>query len=145
MGKTVKGLEETLRSISKFGEKVNKSVEAITEDTARGIEQNAKALAPVDLGKLRQSIKALQLGNKTWKIEANATGLAPYAAYIEFGTGGRVSVPEELKDIAIKFIGRGIREVNITPQPYLYPAYIRGRTEYLADLKALLEQLSKEV
>ncbi len=145
MGKTVKGLEETLKAISKFGEKVNKRVEGITMDTAKGIEENAKAKAPVDLGKLKQSIKAIQLSDKTWKIEANATNLAPYAAYIEFGTGGRVSVPAELKDVAIQFIGKGIKEVNMRPQPYLYPAFLQGKREYLEDLKALLEQLSKEV
>jgi hypothetical protein len=75
---------------------------------------------------------------------ANATGLAPYSAYIEFGTGRAVQVPTELKEIAILFKGKGVKEINLQPQPYLYPAFVKGRKKYLQDLKDLLEHLTNK-
>ena len=35
-------------------------------------------------------------------------------------------------------------QVNISPQPYLYPAVIKGRKQYLKDLKGDLEHLTKK-
>ena len=69
--------------------------------------------------------------------------IAPYAPFVEFGTGGLVNVPNELKDQAIKFKGKGIKQVNLRPRPYLYPALLQGRTEYLQKLKKVLEKYGK--
>ncbi len=30
------------------------------------------------------------------------------------------------------------------PQPYLYPAFVKGRKQYLKDLKELLKRLTKK-
>ena len=68
-------------------------------------------------------------------------GTAPYSAYMEFGTGGLVEVPKELKDQAIKFKGNGVKQVNLRPQPYLYPAFVKGRKNYIKSLKKELKRL----
>ena len=60
---------------------------------------------------------------------------------MEFGTGGKVKVPAELKDIAIQFKGKGIREVNIQPRPFLYPAFVKHRKILIKDLKDYLKTL----
>ena len=77
-----------------------------------------------------------------WNIEAGGV-LAPYAPFVEFGTGGLVEVPNELKEMAIKFKGKGIKEVNLPARPFLYPALIRGRAQYLEKLKKVLEKYGK--
>lgn len=141
----IKGLDKLLKDLVNLGDKGVKIIEGVTEVIARDIEADAKRYAPVDLGKLRQSIKAFDNGKLTWKVLVNSTGLAPYAAYVEFGTGGEVEVPEEMKDMAIKFKGKGIRKVDRRAQPYLYPAYIKGRKQYLKDLQTELDAMTKKI
>ena len=140
----LKGLKNVLSDLKKFGKEAEIEIHEITADNATLIAVDAIQKAPVDLGKLRQGIKAIELGKSDFKIMANATGLAPYSAYIEFGTGKSVQVPTELKEIAILFKGKGVKEINLQPQPYLYPAFVKGRKKYLQDLKDLLEHLTNK-
>lgn len=145
MSKTVKGLEKVLKSLNKLPQDLNPKIDATLKANADEIARNAKRLAPVDLGKLRQSIALIKVSDKEYKVIANASNLAPYAAYVEFGTGGYVRVPAEMQDIAILFKGKGIKEVNIRPQPYLYPALISQRAQYLKDLEVLLDKETKKI
>ena len=140
----VKGLKSVLGSLKKFGKEADESVEIITFATAKDIELNAKQLAPVNKGKhggfLRQMIAAEEVDPKNWRIVAKAN----YSAYMEFGTGGLVSVPKELKEMAMRFKGGGIRQINITPRPFLYPSWKKGQKEYLKELKKELKLLTKK-
>jgi len=101
---------------------------------------------------------------------------APYAAYMEFGTGSKVNVPAEFADMAAQFRGKsgqsfkdgleaikvwcrakGIPEeaaypifakilgAGVNPQPFLYPAWIKGKRNYLNNLRKLLGRLKKKV
>jgi HK97 gp10 family phage protein len=143
--KTLKGLKDVLEDLQKFGQSMQKKVNDVTYANALELQENAKQNAPFDLGKLRQSIKTIKLEDSSYLILANATGLAPYAAYMEFGTGGNVSVPSELADIAIKFKGKGVKKIDLRPRPYMYPALVRQRRIFLEDLKQLLETETKKV
>lgn len=145
MSEVVKGLAETLKKLKALGDGIEKKVDAVTGANARELEATAKQYAPVDLGKLRQSIKTFKIADMEYKVLANATGLAPYAAYQEFGTGGLVNVPAELQDIAIKFKGRGVKKIDMRPQPFMYPALIRQRKIYLEDLEQLLKSETSKV
>jgi len=138
----IKGLNSVLANIRKYGKEAEKDIEGVTELVARNIEKNAKNYAPANFGKLGQSIQAVKDTPLNWKIEAGGV-IAPYAPFVEFGTGGLVDVPNELKDQAIKFKGKGIKQVNLRPRPYLYPALLQGRTEYLEKLKKVLEKYGK--
>ena len=136
----IKGLKGVLSNLSKFGNDAKKSVEIITGIVAENIVSDAKFLAPLDNGDLKQSIHLVEMDKYSYKIVAGA----PYAAYMEFGTGGLVDVPIELKDVAIQFKGKGIRQVNIEPRPYLYPAWKKGQKDYVKDLKDELKTLTKK-
>ncbi len=138
----IKGLNSVLANIRKYGKEAEKDIEGVTELVARNIEKNAKQLAPANFGKLGQSIQAVKDNPLNWKVEAGGI-IAPYAPFVEFGTGGLVNVPNELKDQAIKFKGKGIKQVNLRPRPYLYPALLQGRTEYLEKLKKVLDKYGK--
>ena len=138
----IKGINEVIAEIKKLGKQAIQDIEDETEASAKQIELDAKNNAPADLGKLGQSIIAEKIDDKLWKIEAR-TSIAPYAAYVEFGTGGLVEVPAEMKEIAIQFKGKGIKQVNLPARPYLYPALLRGRKIYLDNLKKILKKYSK--
>ena len=138
----IKGLNTVLANIRKYGKEAEKDIEGVTELVARNIEKNAKNYAPANFGKLGQSIQAIKDTPLNWKVEAGGV-IAPYAPFVEFGTGGLVDVPNGLKDQAIKFKGKGIKQVNLRPRPYLYPALLQGRTEYLDKLKKVLDKYGK--
>ena len=138
----IKGLNNVLANIRKYGKEAEKDIEGVTELVARNIEKNAKQLAPANFGKLGQSIQAVKDNRLNWKVEAGGV-IAPYAPFVEFGTGGLVEVPNELKEQAIKFKGKGIKKINLRPRPYLYPALLQGRIEYLEKLKKVLEKYGK--
>ena len=138
----IKGLNSVIDNLRKYGKEAEKDIEAVTELTARNIEKYAKSSVAANFGKLGQSIKAVEEDKTHWIIEAGGT-IAPYAAYVEFGTGGSVQVPNELKEQAWLFKGKGIREVNLRARPFLYPSLLRGRKEYLEKLKKTLEKYGK--
>jgi HK97 gp10 family phage protein len=138
----IKGLNTVLSNLRKYGQEAEKDIEAVTEQVARNIEKYAKQNAPTDLGKLGQSIQAVKDTPLNWAIEAGGV-LAPYAPFVEFGTGGLVEVPTELQEQAIKFKGQGIKKINLRARPFLYPALLRGRAEYLDKLKKVLSKYGK--
>lgn len=138
----LKGLNSVISDLRKYGKEAEKDIEGVTELVAKNIESYAKSQAPANFGKLGQSIQSVKVNDYNWSIEAGGV-VAPYAAYIEFGTGGLVEVPNEMKEIAIKFKGKGIKQVNLRARPYLYPSLLRGRKEYLEKLKKVLDKYGK--
>lgn len=138
----IKGINEVIANIRKYGKEAEKDIAGVTEQMARKIESYAKQNAPVDLGKLGQSIQAVKDTDTSWTIEAGGV-LAPYAPFVEFGTGGLVEVPNEFKEQAIKFKGKGIKKINLRARPFLYPALLRGRVEYLEKLNKVLSKYGK--
>jgi len=138
----LKGINSVIADLRKYGKEAEKDIEGVTELVARNIEKYAKQSAPANFGKLGQSIKAVQESPLNWTIEAGGV-IAPYAPFVEFGTGGLVNVPNELKEQAIKFKGRGIKQINLRARPFLYPSLIRGREEYLTKLKKVLDKYGK--
>ena len=136
----VKGLKEVLKSLEKFGDEAKQMVADTTIAVAHEIEADAKRLAPVKDGFLRNQIFTQEVDVLNYEVVAGAY----YSAYMEFGTGGLVEVPEEMKDIAIQFKGKGVKQVNIMPRPFLYPAFVKGRTQYIDDLQDVLDDLTKK-
>lgn len=132
----IKNINSVISELRKYSKEAEQLIEGITEQSARKIEKDAKQYAPANFGKLGQSINAFKESSSNWVIVAGA----PYAAYVEFGTGGLVNVPTELKDIAITWKGKGIRKINLRPRPYMYPALLKGRKEYLETLKKALNK-----
>lgn len=138
----VKGVNEVISKLRQYGKEAERDIEGVTELVARNIEKESKILAPTDLGKLGQSIQAVKQNPTNWTIEAGGA-IAPYAPFVEFGTGGLVVVPQELKELAIKFKGKGVKKINLRARPYLYPALLKGRAEYLDKLKKVLSKYGK--
>lgn len=87
--------------------------------TITDIEAEASARVPVDTGFLRSKING-EVKGLEGVVRVNAT----YAPFVEFGTGGLADVPEGLEDYADDFRSKTpVRQINLTPRPYLYPAF----------------------
>lgn len=168
----IKGLSEMISKLRDFGKDAEKLIDAETEAIAFQIEGDAKRLAPKNFGKLAQSVSHSKPKPMNRKVTVNEK----YGAYMEFGTGAKVVVPAEFKDMAATFKGgtgqtwqqglesikvwcrsKGIPEeaaypifakilgAGINPQPFLYPAWVKGKKDYVKNLERVLKRLNKKI
>jgi HK97 gp10 family phage protein len=101
----LKGLNEVLNNFKQLDKKIQKQVKDEINASALKIQSDAKKLAPVNFGKLRGSIFLTKISNQNEIIYSVGTNLN-YAPYVEFGTGGKVSVPAGYEDYAMQFKGQ---------------------------------------
>lgn len=166
----IKGLNKVLKSLEKFGNEAREEIDIIAMAVANDIAKDAKVNAPKNIGKLSQSISspAEKVNDRNYKVVVTS----PYGGYVEFGTGSKVQIPKEMQEIASKLKktkgsfkeglesikdwckNKGIDEslaypifvsiINkgIDAQPFLYPAFVKGRKTFLKDLKQLLNNLT---
>jgi hypothetical protein len=107
----------------------------IMASEVKNAELEAKQNAPVDTGKHKQGIHGvLKDGGMSGKLVANEL----YAPYLEFGTGGTVSVPTGYEEIAMGYKGKGIRKINRKPHPHIIPAAVNA-------YERLVKRIDKEL
>ena len=127
----VEGIKKALANYDKF---LTKDLSNEINASALKIQSDAKRLAPVDMGYLRNSIVLDgERGGLTYDVAAKM----PYAAYVEFGTGGKVSIPIGYEEYAAQF--KGTRKVaGMRSQPYLIPSFEMEIPKLFLRLKTLL-------
>jgi len=128
----------------RFTEMLNQYKNTVTEISAQ-IDQeiaahgelmatSAKNMCPVDTGRLRSSISLKKEQFMSYELVAQTD----YAAYVEFGTGKYfISNGQPWDDVAAKYKGKGLKQVNLLPRPYMRPsilAYIPSLTKTIEDL-----------
>jgi phage gpG-like protein len=115
----------------------------LTATAAKAVKR-MKETAPHDNGNLRNSIAYERQNNSNVMIAARA----PYAPYVEFGTGRGVTLRflQEAgfpSSYAEQFKGKGIKKQNMYARPYFFPA-IRTEMRLLnVRLYQKLKQLTK--
>lgn len=92
----VKGLDKLLKQFDQFGEDAKEAAGTKLSAGAKDIAADARANAPGNLGDLRKFTQPKQIDDLRWEV----ISAMPYAGYVEFGTGVKVSVPSELKEVA---------------------------------------------
>lgn len=130
--------QELTLALSRAGANMEQFIKDEIEASGREIEVKAKQLAPVDLGMLRQSINYSKTNNG---LGAMISVNVSYAAYQEFGTGGLVNIPPEMRELAEFYKGSGVKQINLRPQPFLYPAFVENRQKLIDTLKRKLNTL----
>lgn len=120
----IQGLDTSLNRLANLASQNKELVKQAINETAINIERKAKqnlASTPFyeSVGGIQQSGYILYTDNGY----ASEVGFNKhYSPYIEYGTGGKVDVPDGFTDYALQFIGKGIKEVNINAHPYFHPA-----------------------
>lgn len=101
----VDGINELIAKLTRLGTEGTRTANAIVSVVADMIVVDAKRNAPADLGVIRQNIGKTTVvdGNK---VTATIFSSAPESPFQEFGTGGKVVVPQEMADIAATFKGK---------------------------------------
>ncbi|WP_077920415.1 HK97-gp10 family putative phage morphogenesis protein [Spirosoma sp. 209] len=135
---TVKGVSQLQGFFLRLAPRVRREVLTITETTGRLMEADAKQRAPVDTGKLRQSITYEPTNGG---FGAGLSANVAYWAWVEFGTGGLVEVPPGFEDLAAGYKGKGKRTINRAAQPFLIPAFLKYRDAYYEQISAALDRL----
>lgn len=124
----IEGLNDLIKRVDDKAKNLSNEVDAELAATTLEMQSDAKKAAPVDFGKLRSSITSFKAGELAYDVAAQAH----YAAYVEFGTGTLVNVPEGLEEYAIQFKGKGVRKVNLPARPFMWPS-VRKRVPELID------------
>jgi HK97 gp10 family phage protein len=133
----IKGLEKLKQALKKVNSKA--SIDTKFE-VARGLSQielSAKTIVPVDLGKLKQSIKT-EIEPSGFRGKVNAT--EDYAPYIEFGTGQFVKVPDGFEKMAMEFYVNG--QGRTRPRPFLIPSWAKELPVFKRNLEKIVKNLS---
>lgn len=102
----IKGLNETIGKLDKYNKTVQTEIKDEVNASALAIQSNAKKLSPVNLGTLRNSIYLQEQSVSNVKYMYSVGAQASYAPYIEFGTGGKVSIPNGYESYANGFKGK---------------------------------------
>ena len=124
--------EEAMRKLRRD---YRKDLELLVAKTTQDTSRQAKSGVPVRYSGIRQSIKPRVQG-----LQGEVSARVHYAPYVEYGTGSQVNVPGELREYAMQFKGKGLREVNRRAEPYLYPAFFVQRDRYFKGIKSLLRR-----
>lgn len=130
---TIKGTKELQNLLKNVGTApIERTIKKITVE----VQGQAKGLAPVDTGTLRNSIRMNYDSNKKeGKVYTNNE----YATYVEFGTGirGNGSYPDSNKNLTYNQNWKGQ-----VAQPYMYPALQHGKSLVTETLK---QEIEKEI
>lgn len=136
----IQGLAQLKAKLDNYSKQLSTDVDGILSDGAMSIAANARARAPKgNQGKLPASIRAdVSIPfNKT--IEATA----PYAAFVEFGTGSRVfenkigfDFTPEIREFAKEFYVNGMG--RLPASPFMFPALEQGKVQIIREVKQLL-------
>jgi HK97 gp10 family phage protein len=96
---------------------------------------------PIRDGYLRGSGNTSFQDNQLTGIVAFGGNAAPYAPYVEFGTGKNKVIPVGFEKFAYQYYVNG--EGTMQPQPYLIPAFIKYRKVFLSEMKKIAKNISK--
>jgi len=168
----IKGVAKTLNELQKFGKQAEKLIELETEAIAVQIEGDAKKNAPKNFGKLAQSISHSKPEPLHRKVTVNefygaymefGTGAkvkvpAEFAEMAKSFKGKKQgSYKQGLESIKVWCRSKGIDEkfayvilakilgAGVNPQPFLYPAYVKGKKDYKKNLENVLKRLNKKI
>ena len=169
--KNIKGLTNVLKDLEKFGDEAKKEVDKTTKLTSKEVVAEAKRLAPKNISSLSLSIDFTRIGNSDYKVIVSSpygayvefgtgakvkvpTELQAVASQFK---GKKAGTFEEglraikdwcknkrIPESAAYPIFMSILKKGQEPQPFLYPAFVKGRKQYLKDLKHLLNRLTKK-
>jgi len=133
----LKGADKLLKKLNEMPTKIQVKVDESLKYSVADINAEQVIRVPKDTGRLAGSITFYKLAPMDYVLEAGTD----YAAYVEFGTGGLVDVPNGLENYAMQFKGAGIRQVNLPARPYFFPPFIAKQKEIIEDIKRILKQL----
>lgn len=137
----IRGITSVTARFQRLSKQAELQVKSSVVRNTDQIYAQAVANVPVQDGHLRGSGNTSYQDNQLTGIVAFGGNAAPYAPYVEFGTGSGVVVPEGFNAFAMQFYVNG--KGTMRAQPYLIPAFIKYRKVFLNDMKRIAKNISK--
>lgn len=131
--------EQAIAQLEQIAANSKQSLAKANFTVANNIALTAIGLAPEDTSLLVESIDVVQDGDSS-VVEVNA----PYAAYVEFGTGPYAaeyvtSLPKEWQDEARRFFING--KGHTPAHPFFYPAVAQHQNDLEGEIEKELTKL----
>jgi hypothetical protein len=137
MGLTFENNQAFFRKIKNFGKETEEIVKEELQSSIDDIYNEALMRAPADMG------GGGGIRGSAYKYVAGLTGEVgfknKYAAYVEFGTGTKVKIPQGLEKYAMEFYVNG--EGRLPANPFLFPPFFIISSFFLSDIS---ERIKKE-
>lgn len=134
---------EKFRRYKQLPKDLQRELKTAINDVTRQTSKDAKMFARSNVNVITSGL-VMGIGTP-YITDGGFTGevsvRVPYAPYVEFGTGNLVKVPQELRDYAMQFKGRGIRQVNLPARPYLSPAFFINRDRFTKECNRILKKV----
>lgn len=138
------GLDSVLKKFDKLPERVVTLTKAAVTRNTNEIYAESVSRVPKNLNKLAGSGQK-NITDLTGTVSFGGGGV-DYAPYVEFGTGQFAksylsSMPNEIKSYAMTFYVNG--QGKVPAQPFLIPAFLKYRKEFIKDMKDIAKIISK--
>lgn len=141
----IKGLDATLRRIESYSKELADKVDIELNLAATSMATEAKVLAPRGKTGLLSSLIYADISKR---YDKRVVSPAPYAAYVEFGTGINVfknktgfTFTPAMKAYAKEFYVNGMG--RCPAQPYFFPAYTFAVNKLLKNLRSIFSKRVK--
>ena len=132
----IKGIPELRKKLNNVDVIATRKTQFAVASSTQQVVLKAQTIVPVNLGKLKQSIKA-EYKNNNLKGIISAT--ESYAPYVEFGTGQFVKVPKGFEKMAMSFYVNG--KGRTKPRPYLIPSWASELPIFRNKLKKIIKDM----
>lgn len=138
MGSITRGWPRLGRYADDYAKKVEKRAKEIVLETAQIIQSNAKALAPVDDGALRDSI-TMRIENGGFSAVIHVDSF--YALYVNYGTGIYAEGPggSRAKKIPWTYwspkLNRWVTTSGMKPQEFWEPSVSAGERHFIREMR----------
>ncbi|MGK9183795.1 HK97-gp10 family putative phage morphogenesis protein [Priestia filamentosa] len=136
----VKGDKELIRKLGQMSRKANIETKVLVHKHTYAMERYAKQHVAVDKGHLRRDIRSRF-------AEDGFTGftftMLDYARYVEFGTRPHMIRAKKAKVLTDgkRFFGKEVHHPGTRPQPFLFPAFLSVKVEFIRDLEKMVRRL----
>jgi HK97 gp10 family phage protein len=137
----IRGTSQVLNRLKRVSSQATLQTKSAVVRNTDQIYAQALSNVPVLDGYLRGSGNTSYSSNQLTGTVAFGGQAAPYAPYVEFGTGKNKVIPLGFEDYAMQFYVNG--EGTMQPQPYLIPAFIKNKKIFLRDMRKIAKNISK--
>jgi len=143
--KDLKDLKNKLKKLRRYS-----SDESVKEINRAMLEAQSLAVQEAPVAKSYGGTLKGSIQLKVHKDGAEMYSTANYAPYVEFGTGSRYVSPNDATKLGIpssyiaQFKGKGVKEVNLEPQPFFYGSAAKAYKKMLYRLERRLKKIANE-
>jgi len=132
----IKGIPELRKKLNNVDAIATRKTQFAVVSSSQQVVLKAQTIVPVNLGKLKQSIKAEYKNNN---LNGIISATESYAPYVEFGTGQYVKVPKGFEEMAMSFYVNG--KGRMRPRPFLIPSWASELPIFRNKLKKIIKDM----